>query len=173
MRRALAELQRGEVAEAAEQGRQALERLRDLERALIAASGAAASDDGRRLAEELEAADEVRRSLAALEERLARLGGEQAQAGEPGSDSAGRSSDPNEGAGRDAAAIREAAQELLRRLDRLPGLVEALREARPGVLDDLARRAAQRPTGAGPALQALRAGLRGVGESARRPPAGD
>ena len=154
MRRALAELQRGEVAEAAEQGRQALERLRDLERALVAASGEAASDDGRRLAEELEAADGVRRSLAALEERLARLGGEQAQAGEPGSDPAGRSSDPGEGSGRDAAAIREAAQELLRRLERVPGLVEALRAARPGVLDDLTRRAAQRPTGAGPALQA-------------------
>ena len=154
MRRALAELQRGEVAEAAEQGRQALERLRDLERALVAAGGAAASDDGRRLAEELEAADGVRRSLAALEERLARLGGEQAQAGEPGSDPAARSSDPGEGSGREAAAIREAAQELLRRLERAPGLVEALRAARPGVLDDLTRRAAQRPTGAGPALQA-------------------
>ena len=36
----------------------------------------------------------------------------------------------------------------------VPGLVEALRAARPGVLDDLTRRAAQRPTGAGPALQA-------------------
>ena len=155
MRRALAELQRGEVAEAAEQGRQALERLRDLERALVAASGEAASDDGQRLAEELEAAEEVRRSLAALEERLAGLGGAQAQAGEPGSDPAGRASDPSEGAGRDPASIREAAQELLQRLERLPGLVEALRAARPGVLDDLARRAAQHPTGAGPALQAF------------------
>ena len=170
MRRALAELQRGEVAEAAEQGRQALERLRDLERALVAASGEAASDDGRRLAEELEAAEEVRRSLAALEERLARLGGEEAQTGEPGSDSASRSSEPGEGAGRDSAAIREAAQELLRRLERLPGLVEALRASHPGLLDDLALRAASRLTGAGPALQAseqdfaawedLRSGLR-------------
>ena len=154
MRRALAELQRGEVAEAAEHGRQALDRLRDLAGALAAAGGEAASDDGRRLAEELEAAEEVRRGLAALEARLARLGTEQAQAGEPGSDSAGRSSEPGEGAGRDPAAVREAAQELLRRLERLPGLAEALRAARPGVLEDLARWAAQRPTGGGPALQA-------------------
>ena len=155
MRRALAELRRGEMAEAAEQGRRALDSLRDLERELAAASGEAASDDGRRLAEELEAAEAVRQSLAALEERLARLGTELAQAGEAGSDSAGRFSEQADGAGRDPAAIREAAQELLGRLERMPGLAEALRAARPGVLEDLARRAAQRPTGGGPALQAF------------------
>ena len=154
MRRALAELQRGDVAEAAEQGRRALDRLRDLERELAAASGDVASDDGRRLAEELEAAEEVRQSLAVLEARLARLGTEPAQAGEAGSDPAGRSPEPADGAGRDPAAIREAAQELLRRLERVPGLAEALRAARPGVLEDLARWAAQRPAGGGPALQA-------------------
>ena len=154
MRRALAELRRGEVAEAAEQGRRALDRLRDLERELAAASGGAASDEGRRLAEELEAAEEVRQSLAALEGRLARLGTELAQAGEPGSDPAGLSSEPGDGAGRDPAAIREAAQQLLRRLERLHGLAEALRAAQPGVLEDLARWAAQRPAGGGPALQA-------------------
>ena len=154
MRRALAELRRGEVAEAAERGREALDRLRDLERELAAASGEAASDEGRRLAEELAAAEEVRQSLAALEARLARLGPEQAQAGDPGSDPAGRSAEPGDGAGRDPAAIREAAQELLRRLERLPGLADALRADRPGVLEDLARRAAQRPTGGGSALQA-------------------
>ena len=113
-----------------------------------------ASDDGRRLAEELEAAEEVRRSLAVLEARLARLGTEPAQAGEAGSDPAGRSPEPVDRAGRDPAAIREAAQELLRRLERVPGLAEALRAARPGVLEDLARWAAQRPAGGGPALQA-------------------
>ena len=154
MRRALAELRRGEVAEAAEQGRRALDRLRDLERELAGASGDAASEDGRRLAEELEAAEEARRSLAVLEARLARLGTEPAQAGEAGSDSAGRSPESVDRVGREPAAIREAAQELLRRLEGLPGLAEALRTARPGVLDDLARWAAQRPAGGGRALQA-------------------
>ena len=154
MRRALAELRRGEVAEAAEQGREALDRLRDLERALAAGSGDARSDDGRRLAEELEAAEEVRRSLAALEARLGHIGTEPAQAGEPVSEPSGRPSEAGDGAGRDPAAIREAAQELLRRLERLPALGGELRAAQPGVLEDLARWAARRPTGGGPALQA-------------------
>ncbi len=154
MRRALAELRRGEVAEAAEQGREALDRLRDLERALAAGSGDARSDDGRRLVEELEAAEEVRRSLAALEARLGHIGTEPAQAGGPGSEPIGRPSEAGDGAGRDPAAIREAAQELLRRLERLPALGGALRAAQPGVLEDLARWAARRPAGGGPALQA-------------------
>ena len=154
MRRALAELRRGEVAGAAEQGREALDRLRDLERALAAGSGDARSDDGRRLAEELEAAEEVRRSLAALEARLGHIGTEPAQAGGPGSEPIGRPSEAGDGAGRDPAAIREAAQELLRRLERLPALGGALRAAQPGVLEDLARWAARRPAGGGPALQA-------------------
>ncbi len=154
MRRALAELRRGEVAGAAERGREALDRLRDLERALAAGSGDARSDDGRRLAEELEAAEEVRRSLAALEARLGHIGTEPAQAGGPGSEPIGRPSEAGDGAGRDPAAIREAAQELLRRLERLPALGGALRAAQPGVLEDLARWAARRPAGGGPALQA-------------------
>ena len=154
MRRALAELRRGEVAEAAEQGRAALDGLRDLERALAAGSGDAGSDDGQRLAEELEAAEEVRRSLDALEARLGHIGTEPGQADEPVSEPVGRPSEAGDGAGRDPAAIREAAQDLLRRLERLPALGGALRAAQPGVLEDLARWAARRPTGGGAALQA-------------------
>ena len=43
---------------------------------------------------------------------------------------------------------------MLRRLERLPALGGALRAAQPGVLEDLARWAARRPTGGGAALQA-------------------
>ena len=82
MRRALAELRRGEIAEAAEQAREALDRLRDLGRELAGAGEAAAADEGRRIAAELQAAEAVRRSLEALEERLGRIGMEPGQAGE-------------------------------------------------------------------------------------------
>lgn len=155
MRRALAELRRGDVAGAADQAQEALDRLRDLERMLGAASGEAGSGDSQRLAAELEAAEEVRGSLAALEARLGRIGTEQARAGESGSDPTGQPPEAGAGAGRDPAAIREAAQELLRRLERLPGLAEVLRAARPGVLDDVARWAAASPTGGGRAIQAF------------------
>ena len=166
MRRALAELRRGQVAEAAERAREALERLRALERELVGADTAAKSDDSHRLSAELQAAEEVRRSLEALGERLGRIGMEPEEAGGTGR----RTDDPGDeavrapdGGGRtdrgrrsdgELAAFGAAARELLRRLEALPDLRDALREARPGMLEDLARWAA-RPTGGGPALQAF------------------
>ena len=154
MRRALAELRRGQVAEAAERAREALDRLRDIERALAGASGDAAPDDNRRLSAELQAAEEVRRSLEALEARLGRIGTEQGQAGDPRSEG---SSESEEGADamRELAAIGAAARELLRRLEALPDLRDGLRAARPGALEDLTRWAEARPTGGGHAVEAF------------------
>ena len=154
MRRALAELRRGEVAEAAERAREALDRLRDIERALAGASGDAAPDDNRRLSAELEAAEGVRRSLETLEARLGRIGTEQGQADDPRSEG-GSQSEEGADAMRELAAIGAAARELLRRLEALPDLGDALRAARPGALEDLTRWAEARPTGAGPAIEAF------------------
>ena len=154
MRRALAELRRGEVAEAAERAREALDRLRDIERALAGASGDAAPDDNRRLSAELEAAEGVRRSLETLEARLGRIGTEQGQAADPRSEG-GSQSEEGADAMRELAAIGAAARELLRRLEALPDLGDALRAARPGALEDLTRWAEARPTGAGPAIEAF------------------
>ena len=154
MRRALAELRRGEVAEAAERAREALDRLRDIERALAGASGDAAPDDNRRLSAELQAAEGVRRSLEALEARLGRIGTEQGQAADPRSEG-GSQSEEGADAMRELAAIGAAARELLRRLEALPDLGDALRAARPGALEDLTRWAEARPTGAGPAIEAF------------------
>jgi len=153
MRRALAELRRGEIAEAAGQAREALDRLRDLGRELAGAGEAAAADEGRRLAAELQAAEAVRRSLEALEERLGRIGMESGQAGETRSGGGDRSAE-GEQIDRESAAVGAAARELLRRLESLPELQEAIRAARPGVLEELARQAS-RPAGGGPALQAF------------------
>ena len=154
MRRALAELRRGEVAEAAERAREALDRLRDIERALAGASGDAAPDDNRRLSAELEAAEGVRRSLETLEARLGRIGTEQGQGADPRSEG-GSQSEEGADAMRELAAIGAAARELLRRLEALPDLGDALRAARPGALEDLTRWAEARPTGAGPAIEAF------------------
>ena len=154
MRRALAELRRGQVAEAAERAREALDRLRDIERALAGASGDGAPDDNRRLSAELQAAEGVRRSLEALEARLGRIGTEQGQADDPRSEG-GSQSEEGADAMRELAAIGAAARELLRRLEALPDLGDALRAARPGALEDLTRWAEARPTGAGPAIEAF------------------
>jgi hypothetical protein len=154
MRRALAELRRGQVAEAAERAREALDRLRDIERALAGASGDGAPDDNRRLSAELQAAEGVRRSLEALEARLGRIGTEQGQAADPRSEG-GSQSEEGADAMRELAAIGAAARELLRRLEALPDLGDALRAARPGALEDLTRWAEARPTGAGPAIEAF------------------
>ena len=153
MRRTLAEMRRGEVGGAAERTREVLDRLRELEQALAGAGEAEESEESYRLAAELRAAEAVRRSLEALEERLGRIGTEPGETGETGP---GDGSRPAEGDEVDSelAAIGSAARELLRRLESLPDLHEALRAARPGVLEDLARWAG-RPTGGGPALQAF------------------
>ena len=138
MRRALAELRRGQVAEAAERAREALGRLRDLERTLAAESGPDAAADRRRLAAELQAAGEVRRSLERLEARLGgRVGTERAEAG------------------RELEAPGAVARALLRRLEELPDVMGALRAAQPGALEDLTRRAAPHPAGGGPAIEAF------------------
>ena len=150
MRRALAEMRRGDAAGAAEQAREARDRLRALERGLAAAGAAEGSEEGRRLAAELRAAEAVRRSLEALEERLGAVG--TPRTGENGPPAAAGRPDEGEPAGRDRAAVASAAGELLRRLESLPELREALRAARPGALEDLARRAAG-STGGGGALR--------------------
>ena len=149
MRRALAEMRRGDAAGAAEQAREARDRLRALERGLAAAGAAEDSEEGRRLAAELRAAEAVRRSLEALEERLGAVGPPRGE--ETGPPAAGQP-DEGEPADRGRAAVASAAGELLRRLESLPDLREALRAARPGALEDLARRAAG-STGGGGALR--------------------
>ena len=154
MRRALAELQRGQVEEAAERAREALDRLGDLARALAAAGETAPGEDSERLSAELQAADAVRRTLEALEARLGRIGAE----ARPMDDARpGGSRQPEEAERTDGepASVEQAAGELLRRLEELPDLRDALGEARPGVLEDLARWAGLRPTGGGPAFQAV------------------
>ena len=153
MRRALAELQRGQAAEAAEQAREALDRLRDLARALASAGGANETEDGRRLSEELEAAEGVRRALEALETELGRIGTAAERIEEAESDGGGQ---PEERAGSasELASIGEAARDLLRRLEALPELRDALGEARPGLLQALARWGEPGPAAAGPAFQA-------------------
>ena len=153
MRRTLAEMRRGDVAGAAERTREVLDRLRELGQAMAGAGEAEGSEESHRLAAELRAAEAVRRSLEALEERLGRIGTQPGQTGETGP---GDGSRPAEGDEVDSelAAIGSAARELLRRLESLPDLHEALRAARPGVLEGLARWAA-RPTGGGPALRAF------------------
>jgi len=153
MRRALAELERGHAAEAAEQAREALDRLRDLARALASAEGETRADDGRRLSDELEAAEGVRRTLEALEAGLGRIGTAAGRAEEAESDGGGQ---PEEGAGSadDLASIGQAARDLLRRLEALPDLRDALGEARPGLLEALARWGEPGPAAVGPAFQA-------------------
>lgn len=160
MQRALAELQRGEVAEAAERTREALERLGELARALAAAGEAAREEDSERLAAELQAADAVRRTLEALEERLGRIGTEPSSGDDvtPGGARQPRGTeraDSESASVGESTSVREAARELLRRLEGMPDLRDALGEARPGSLEDLARLAAATPTGGGPALQAV------------------
>ena len=153
MRRALAELQRGEVAEAAERAREAIERLGALARALASAGEAAGDEDSERLAADLQAADAVRRTLEALEARLGNIGTEPSS-GDDASPGGGRQPRGSEGADNESASVGEAAREFLRRLEGLPELRDALGEARPGVLEELARWAAT-PIGGGPALQAV------------------
>ncbi len=153
MRRALAELRRGRLADASERAGEALARLGELARELAGREGAAGSEDGSRLSAELEAAEEVRRSLEALGERLGRVGTEREQSDETGPGGTG-AVEAGEDADGELAAVGEAARELLRRLEALPDLRDALRAAQPGVLEDLARWAA-RPGARGPALQAV------------------
>ena len=153
MRRALAELERGQAAEAAEQAREALDRLRDLARELASAGEGTGAEDGRRLSGELQAAEGVRRTLEALEARLGRIGAEAGQREGARPDGGGQ---PEEGEGSDGdfASIGEAARDLLRRLEALPDLRDALGAVRPGVLEALARWGAPGPAAAGPAFQA-------------------
>ena len=149
-RRALAELRRGDAAGAAERAREALDRLRGPGRSGAAAGETAAADEARRLAAELSAAEALRRSLQALEERLGRVGTRAGRPGETGPDD-GRPGGSG-AADSEREAVGAAARELLRRLESLPDLRETLRAARPGVLEDLARRAAG-PAGGGGALR--------------------
>ena len=154
MRRALAELQRGAVGAAAERAREALDRLGAMARTLAAAGEAAGDEDSERLASDLQAAAAVRRTLAALEERLGRIPTQPQSTGvvAPGG---GRQPSEAEEADGESASVGDTARELLRRLEALPELREALGAARPGVLEDLARWAAATPAGGGPALQAV------------------
>ena len=153
MRRALAELERGQAAEAAGQAREALDRLRDLARALVSAGATTGAEEGRRLSEELQAAEGVRRTLEALEARLGRIGAE-AEPMEEARPNGGGQPEEGEGPDTESASIGEAARELLRRLEALPDLRDALGEARPGVLEALARWGTPGPAAAGPASQA-------------------
>ena len=173
MRRALAELQRGQVGEAAERAREALDRLGDLARALAAAGETATGrEDSERLSAELQAADAVRRTLEALEARLGRIG---AEARPMDNARSGGSRQPEEAERTDGepASVEQAAGELLRRLEELPDLRDALAEARPGVLEDLVRWAGLRPTGGGPAFQAVEQDFAAWESLPRRGPAGN
>jgi hypothetical protein len=153
MRRALAELQRGDVAEAAERAREALERLGELAQGL-AAGGEAGDEDAARLASELRAADAVRRTLESLDARLGRMGTEP-QSNDDTSPGGSRQPPGTEGTGDESGSVEDAARELLRRLEALPDLRDALGETHPDALEDLARWASSRPTGGGRALQAV------------------
>ena len=181
---------------------EALERLRDLARTLLAGGEAAASADRRRLAAEPRAAGDVRGIPEAPAARLGQSGaepedgfaasagddGQEAGAGRAGTEpepaaatrfgaagagrrsslpiagggpAAGTRSDDAESrsgarvdAGGEPAGRGAAARELLRRLEGLPDLEDALRAAWPGALEDLAGWAA-RPGGGGPARQAF------------------
>lgn len=149
-RRALAELRRGDAAGAAERAREALDRLRGAGRSGAAAGEAAAAEEARRLAAELSAAEALRRSLEALEERLAGVAAQAGRPGEPEPDGGRPGADG--AAGRERAAVGAAARELLRRLESLPDLRETLGATHAGVLEDLARGAAG-PAGGGGALR--------------------
>ena len=181
---------------------EALERLRDLARTLLAGGETAASADRRRIAAEPRAAGDVRGIPEAPAAGLGRSGaepedgfaasagadGQEAGAGRAGTEpepaaatrfgapgagrrsslpiadggpAAGTPSDDAESrsggrvdAGGEAAGRGAAARELLRRLEELPDLEDALRAAWPGALEDLAGWAA-RPGGGGPARQAF------------------
>ena len=154
MRRALAELRRGQAAEAAESAREAFDRLRDLARALAAAGEATDVEDSQRLVAELNTADDVRHALQALETKLGRIGtaadeGDEARSGE------GAPAEGDEGIDREeASSIAAAVRELLRRLEALPDLRNALGDTRAGTLEELARWGAPRAA-AGPARQAF------------------
>ena len=128
----------------------------------LQAAAAATTGDGARLSAELRAAAQMRRSLEAIARRLGGIGAdEDAASGDPPSSGAGRPVGDVAAAGGDrtgagtigAGAIGAAARALLRQLDASPGLTDAVRSARPGALEDLARWAF---TGAGPGTEAFK-----------------
>ena len=140
------------------------------------------------LAAELQAAEALRRRLEATEPSDAGGGAESNETdagdGTTGTERNSPSQGPGEtematGAGTQGddgtSAIGNAAQALLRQLEASPALESALRSARPGLLEDLARWAEHRFTGSSPGAEAfrqdyaaweiLRTGLRAVLEA--------
>ena len=166
MRNLADELRRGEETDAQALHDGNLERIADADKALadllervadhIAGAGSWQDAKARRLSEELEDAQELRRRLEQIEDLLERVGhaGTEPVADRPPSPDS-RSARAQQGGGGDGA-LAQLRQELRRQLAESPELLDRLSRRRPALERDLERWARHWESGAAPGTEAFK-----------------